>query len=346
MRVLPLLATFVLGLAARGACAEEPAFPAGPSAHKLEGLDTSLHVPDGFGADKPGSMIVLLHGSGDSGANLIRGMTHWVQAGYLVCAPTATVRQSWSANDIKLVLKIAAHVKKVMPVDPRKVHVVGYSNGGWNLTPLAFDDELRPCSATYIAAGYRGGKAPKWAKKSLGVLALAGEQDGNVGAARGTVKALLGKVAFVEVRTQANLGHKWPHEHDAYHVWWMGAREGRFKPGEDKNFVWGDDVEDAVEALKGQKKGGVFVYVFNDSPEAKKLQNETFMNRAVRFFGGQLKAVRMELEDAQSLGVKAAPAVVVLKKDGTVKKLLAGKIKAKSLASALRSVAPNRRLPK
>ena len=66
----------------------------------------------------------------------------------------------------------------------------------------------------------------------------------------------------------------------------------------------------------------------------------------MRYFGGQLKAVKMEFEDAQELGLKAAPGVIVLKRNGTVKKVLAGKIKARSLASALRSVAPNKRRPK
>ena len=343
--VVRALAPLLLAFAA-SAWADDLPYPKGSSEHKLEGLDTSLLVPEISRGEKC-SMIVLLHGSGDSGQNLIRGMTRWEQAGYLVCAPTATVRRAWSTNDLKLVKKIADHLKKVMPIDAKKVHVVGFSNGGWNLTPLAFDDDLRPCSATYIAAGYRGGKVPKWAKKGLGVLALAGEQDGNVGAARGTVTQLRGKVASVEVRTQANLGHKWPREHDAYQLWWMGAREGRFKPGDDKNFRWSEDLEQAIESQKSKKRGGVLVYVYNDSPEAKKLQNETFMDPAVRFYGGQLAAVMMELdEEAQALGVKAAPAVVVLKKDGTVKKLLTGKIKARSLASALRGVAPTRRMPK
>lgn len=322
-------------------------YPPGRSDHELEGLQVSLLVPDGYGKERPGSLIVLLHGSGDSGQDLIRGMTRWGDAGYLVCAPTATVRQAWSANDLKLVLKIAARLKKEMPIDPRKVHVVGFSNGGWNLTPLAFDDELRPVSATYIAAGYRGGKAPRWAKKELGVLALAGEQDPNVGAARGTVTALRDKVAFVEVRTQANLDHKWPREHDAYHLWWMGAREGRFKMGEDMNFAWGDDVDAAIASQKDKKRGGVFVYVYDDTDLSKRLQNEVFMDPAVRYYGGQLAAVKMDpSEETAALGVKALPAVVVMKKDGTVKKVLSGKLKARSLASALKSVAPNKRMPK
>jgi predicted esterase len=318
---------------------------------KLEGLEVSMLVPDDYGKEHRGSLVLLLHGSGDSGGNLIRGFNHWMEAGYLVCAPTATVRRAWSAADVQAVIRIGKHLLDVMPVDPRRVHVVGYSNGGWNLTPLAFSDALKPVSATYVAAGYRGGSVPKWAKKGLGVLAMAGEQDGNVGAARGTVTQLRGKVAMVEVRTEPDLGHQWPRSHDAYQTWWMGAREGRFEPGVDLNFKWGDDVGDAVGALRDRKKGGVFVYVYDggarDDALAKRLQNEIFMDGAVRYFGEQLQAVKLEHSaETEKLGVKQPPAVVVLKKDGKVKKVLQGKITPRSLASALRSVAPTKRAPK
>ncbi len=71
------------------------------------------------------------------------------------------------------------------------------------------------------------------------------------------------------------------------------------------------------------------------------------MDRAVRHFGNQLKAVKLDLGDESArFGVKVTPAVAVLKRDGKLKKLLSGKIKAKSLARALRSVAPNKRPPK
>ena len=49
---------------------------------------------------------------------------------------------------------------------------------------------------------------------------------------------------------------------------------------------------------------------------------------------------------ATKLGATASPAIVVLDKDGAVKKLFAGKITAKALAGALRSVAPDGKPPK
>jgi len=167
-----------------------------------------------------------------------------------------------------------------------------------------------------------------------------------------TVDLLKDKVRSVEVRLQQGLDHKWPREHDEYLLWWMGVMEGRFEPGKDLNFKWTDDLDAALEGLKPKKKGGAIVYVWSpddaSKPEAKELQNGVLMDPLVRHYGKQLAAVKLELSDpvATKLGVTASPAIVVLDKEGAVKKLLLGKITAKALASALRSVAPDAKPPK
>jgi predicted esterase len=342
---------FLIGLVGLATARAEGPYPVGRTETEMEGLKTTLLVPDQVADGQPASLILLLHGLGDSGANLANSLVEWVEQGYLVCAPSSTGR-AWSLPDVKAVARIGKRLIEETSVDPDRVHVVGFSNGGWNLSPLAFHDKLKPRSATWIAAGYNGGKVPGWAKKRLGAIALAGEQDPNAAAAKSTVTQLSGKVRCVEVRLQPDLGHKWPREHMDYLQWWMGVQEGRFEPGYDFNFEWGDDLDAALGELKGAKRGGVLVYVYSpeedkDKPESIRLQGETFMDPKVRHFGGQLKAVLLEMgERAKSLGVKATPAVVVLKRDGSVKKLYSGKIKARSLATALRSVAPDRSMPK
>ena len=335
---------------AGAALAEELPYPAGLSVQQIQGTETALLIPDDISAEEPGSLVILLHGAGDNGPNLIGALRHWMEQGYLVCAPSAS-GGTWDATDLAITKRIALHLMKVLPVDAKRVHAIGFSNGGWNLAPIAFDDDLRPRSACWIAAGYNGGKVGRWARKGLGALALAGADDPNAGAARRTVPLLEDKVRSVEVRLQRGLGHKWPREHDKYLLWWTGAMEGRFDPDTDMNFSWGDDLAAAIEALQGKKRGGIFVYFHapgdKDKPEARRLQNSIFMDRAVRHFGNQLQAVRLDLGDESGrYGVKVTPAVAVLKKDGTLKKLLDGKIKTKSLASALRSVAPDKKRPK
>jgi len=335
---------------AGAALADELPYPAGRSIQKIEGTETALLIPEDLSAEKPGSFVILLHGAGDNGPNLIGSLHAWMGEGYVVCAPSAS-GGTWDTTDLAITKRIALHLMKVLPIDRKRVHTIGFSNGGWNLAPIAFDDDLKPCSACWIAAGYNGGKVGRWAKKGLGALALAGADDPNAGAARQTVPALKDKVRSVEVRLQTGLGHKWPREHDKYLFWWAGAMEGRFDPDTDMNFAWGDDLAAAIGALADKKRGGIFIYFHapgdKDKPEARNLQNSVFMDQAVRHFGNQLQAVKLDLGDeSEKYGVKVTPAVAVLKKDGTLKKLLSGKIKARRLASALRSVAPSKKPPK
>jgi len=361
---LLFMAALLLCGPAAPACSDDLPYPLGESTHDIEGLKTWLHLPKDIAADKPQSLVIILHGYGGTASGMAGSMRAWVSAGYVICAPKST-GTGWDNADVAAVLKIGAHLKEVLPIDPKRVHVVGFSNGGWNLPPLAFDDDLRPCSATWVAAGYKGASVPKWAKKELGALALAGAQDGNLNAAKGTVTALQDKVRAVEVRVQPNLGHEWPEKLMPYCRWWMGAMEGRFTPGVDMNFAWGDDVSAALKTLEGKKKGGVFIYAYDendaDSALAKQLQNELYMDPLVRHYGKQLQAVKLaadlgtapETQGAKNLAAlraygakcKELPCVLVLDRNGKLKKELSGKIKARKLASALKSVSPNKKPP-
>jgi|GEM_PF-2674304 len=344
-----LLGALALGLAPGAARAEDLPYPPGASSHAIEGLQTELVVPKDLSVATKASLVVILHGAGGSATGMAGTLASWAQHGYVVCAPKS-VGQVWEAADLEKVVKIAQHLLKALPLDPARVHTVGYSNGGWNLPRLAFDETLKPLSATWVAAGFRGGAVPDWATK-MGALALAGSNDGNVDAARATVKALSGKVRIVEVREQPNLGHEWPDTLVPYMLWWMGVNEGRFVPGVDLNFDWDADLDAALAAQSGKKKGGVLVYLFDaaDSakPEAKALQNELFFDPEVRRLGAQLAAVKLDRAAAGSvlerLGVTATPFVAVLDTKGAVKHAFTGKFKASALAKALRSVAPEPR---
>jgi predicted esterase len=354
VRVRPaLLVALILTLAA-SARAEGLPYPAGPSSQSLEGLQTELNLPKDLGAEgKKGSLVVILHGAGGSATGMAGSLANWAQHGYVVCAPKST-GQTWSDADIAAVKRIAAHLLKVLPLDPLKVHVVGFSNGGWNLPPLAFDETLKPVSATWVAAGCKGGSPPDSAKTRMGVLAMAGSNDPNLGAAKETVKVLSGKVRSVEAREEPGIGHEWPEKQMPYLLWWMGVQEGRFVPGDDRNFDWGADLDAAKAAVAGKKKGGVLLYVFDakdEKPEAKALQNEVLFDPEVRRLGAQLKAVKLErgavgASLAAQIAFTVTPYVAVLDVKGDVKATFEGKIKAPALAKALRAVAPEPREPR
>jgi predicted esterase len=352
MRIRAVLVLLLL-LAARPGAAEELTVAAGRSSATVDGLVVEFDLPKDLSKSKPGSLLFVLHGAGGSATGMVGLLRGWVSKGYIVAAPKSS-GQSWTQPDIQKALGIARRLKRELPIDPRKVHVLGYSAGGWALPALAFDDELHPCSATWVAAGCRGGRVPKWAPSDLGVLALAGAEDPNAPAARETVDLLDGKVRSVEARFESGLGHEWPHTLMPYLAWWTGAMEGRFVPGEDRNFDWGGSIDEAVGKLADQRRGGVLVYVYRasdrENPLAQRLQNVTLMDRMVRHYGTQLQAVKLEFAaheaTLRALGVEDAPCVLVLNKDGKPKKLVkARSLKARKLAAAFKSVAPNKKPP-
>lgn len=314
-------------------------FPAGLSTPVLEGLKTWVVVPQGASKETPASLVIVLHGAGGTADGMAGTFAAWEDGNYVVCAPKST-GQTWTPADLQAVLRIGARLKAALPIDPKRVHVVGFSNGGWNLSPLAFDDALRPLTATWVAAGYNGGSVPKWAKTGLSVLALAGSADGNADAARKTVPALREKVRRAEVRLQPGLGHSWPDQHNEYLRWWMGAAEGRFVPGEDRNFEWGEDLAAALGTLKGKKAGGVLVYLHDDSEISRAIQNDIFQDPLVRHYGSRLACVKLP-----RAGGPFDAAVAVLKRDGKPHTLFTDKVTARSLAAALRAVSPDKSPP-
>ena len=354
MRQLAIFAFTIGALVSPWSQAQDEAlpYPAGRSEHVIEGYPTTLHVPDKISREKPASLVILLHGYGGSGRNLSTLLGAWPSNGYLVCAPEAPAK-SWNQSKVRVVIKIAKKLLATMPLDPDRIHVMGFSNGGYNLGHLTFDEDLKPRSAIYVGSGHVGRGAPKWAKKRTGILAAAGADDPAARQTLATVNLMRGKVRTVEARFQDNLGHKWPREHTAYMLWWNGVQEGRCAAGYDLNFDWGQDFKVALESQHGKKKGGVLVYVYDsseeDDPQTKKLQNETFFDPKIRFYGRQLACCKIDRANAtlpEGIMIKTTPALLIYDSKGKLKKTLEGKIKAKTLAAALKSIVPIKKTPR
>jgi hypothetical protein len=153
---------------------------------------------------------------------------------------------------------------------------------------------------------------------------------------------------------QPNLGHDYPRKLTDYHRWWMGVQEGRLTPGDDRSFDWTEDLDAARAALATAKKGGVLVWVYAaedaSSAFATTIQREVFFDADVRFLAGQLRCVKLDhaahAEHVEKLGVKTAPALVILDHKGEVKARFEGSTTPRKVAKELRKVAPKRTMPK
>ena len=347
--VLAFAGLFLLG-GLVAAYAEDEPFPAGTSSHELHGLRCSIVMPTEFDVSAEHSLMVVLHGAGGTETGMASALEFLTKDDFVVVAPKSR-GQTWAAKDLADVRAIVKDLTGQLNIGERRLHGAGFSNGGWNLGPVALDSELRFQSATWIAAGFQGGKLPKHAKE-MGILALAGAEDGNRDAAEGTPEKTREDVRMAEVRIQPDLGHKWPRELMPYYGWWLGVQEGRYVPGQSMAFEWTESRDTALAALPESKAGGIeYWYSAEDAEneQARFLQNDVLQDFAVRHFGGQLTAWKLDAsehaETFAALKIKATPAIVVYDKKGKPKKTLTGKIKASSLARALKSVARNKKLP-
>jgi dienelactone hydrolase len=347
------LAILFLVLAASLAAADEPPYPKGVSVQTLEGLRCHLIVPDDHDSAKEHSLVVVLHGAGGEERSMALTLQPLAKEGFVVLAPKSR-GPTWSTPDLKAVKRILTHLREVLSVGEKRMHCMGYSNGGWNLGPIAFDEDLHMVSACWVAAGCSGGKVPRRAKREMGAMALAGTEDPNRNAAESTVTVLEDKVRCVECRLQPNLGHKFPRELLPYYFYWVKVMDGRFVPGEDLSFDWTADPEAARQRMETQKLGALLYFYSKEDGEneqARRVQNEVFFDRYVRHFGSQLVAIKLERAEHEDLfeelRLRATPAIAVLAHDFDVSKSFEGKrIKASSLAGALRKIAPDKRVPK
>jgi poly(3-hydroxybutyrate) depolymerase len=352
-RLLALLIATLAG--ARAFAQAAPPFPAGESTQKIEGLHCTVEMPAGFDVAKEHSLVVILHGYGGTDDGMARSLMHLCKEDFVVVAPKST-GAGWSAPDVEAVRRITADLKKRLHVGERRLHGIGFSNGGWNLSPVVFDEALRFQSACWVASGCTGGSLPKHAAKMMGVLALVGGDDPNRAAAEKTVTLLDDKVRTVECRVQPGLGHAWPEKLVPYLSWWLPVQEGRYTPGLCAAFEWKASAQAALDAAASTApKSGSFVWWYSTTADAtnekaKAFQNDTTRARLVQHYGQQLAAAKADRDaDAEGFakaGLKATPAVVVYDSTGKVKSVLQDKIDPKTLAAALRAVAPDKSLPK
>lgn len=156
----------------------------------------ALHVPSGLDRGAPAPLVVFFHGYGGDGAGSVAGfgLEAASDAGRFVLAyPDGTLdaqgRRFWNAthaccdfggnrvDDAAYVRWLLDDVANRVAVDPRRVYLMGHSNGGFLALRLAC--ELAPRVAAVVSIAGAGDTAPVacGAGGPVSVLQLHGDAD-------------------------------------------------------------------------------------------------------------------------------------------------------------------------
>ena len=141
-----------------------------------------MHVPLDYRGDQPFPLIVYLSGGGglalDGALNLGETLTH---AGYLILMPNANGDLWWQPTPTETVHAMLLEILRTYNVDPNRVYLVGFSNGG--TAALEFGTrwpDRFAAVASLMGAGLdtpSGTKLPLQNLSDVPVLFLHGDKD-------------------------------------------------------------------------------------------------------------------------------------------------------------------------
>jgi len=189
-----------------------------------------VHAPAGVGGS-PMGLVIALHGNGDTNANFVAaiGLASLADArGLVVAAPQGITQNisfmgqqlnglSWDAYrsaaqgniDLPLLDEIRTRLLSSGAIDPKRVFVFGYSQGGY----LAFHHGMvaaaqLSCTAVIAATNpLPGSQLVPGAARKIPVALQIGANDGAVSGARATRDDLMARGFPVSYNEIANAGH-------------------------------------------------------------------------------------------------------------------------------------------
>lgn len=182
----------------REARAERQAGPDTDDAVNLRfgGLDRSYFLFDGRRGNQPAPLVIALHGGGGNGKTMInRWQALARQEGIVIAAPNGIGRTermgTWNASgccgeavkrgvdDIAFVQAVIDDVSRQTAIDPKRIYVTGFSNGGMLTHRVAIALGRRIAAAGVVSGAMFGNEARP--RGPVPMLIIHGESDSVVG---------------------------------------------------------------------------------------------------------------------------------------------------------------------
>ena len=192
---LSLLAVACGACGRHGSTSDAPA-PTAAASFPARARPYEEHVPRTWDRSKPAPLVVMLHGYGSSGerhAESLGLMALSDEQGFVLAYPDGLVdsqgKRFWNAtnaccdfdgrgvDDVAFVTYLLDDLSARMPIDAKRVYVVGHSNGGFMAHRLACD--LAPRIAAVVSIAGAGWKDPSRCAPSVpvSVLEIHGDAD-------------------------------------------------------------------------------------------------------------------------------------------------------------------------
>lgn len=174
----------------------------GPLAsHRIGNRDYQLYVPPGGSGRLP--LVIALHGGGGNGAQLAKSaglIDKAASEGFILALPEGSSRfgklETWNAggccayamrkkvDDIGFIRALIDDLERTQPVDPKRVYVVGMSNGGMMTERVAIELGDRIAGAAVFVGALFGNEPRPVA--AVPMLIVNAEKDEQVPIAGGT----------------------------------------------------------------------------------------------------------------------------------------------------------------
>ncbi len=166
----------------------------------------TVTLPAGYDAAEPAPLLLLLHGFGASGAvqeGYMRFRPLQDQYGFVYCTPDGTANSAgqrfWNAtdaccnfqgssvDDAAYLLALIEAIEAAVSIDPRSIHLMGHSNGGFMAYRMACEYPDKIASIASLAGATFQDPADCVGTGPVHVLQIHGTSDATIGFGGGAI---------------------------------------------------------------------------------------------------------------------------------------------------------------